>query len=279
MGELDVSADINLWAEEESGEDTEQASIPEDELSDEQIIETAKGRDGARTVSGRISKYKREAEAEKQRAAQLEQQLEEVKSKGLQYEVTAKQMLKEFDVDADDPVSGLQTLLAAHRAVTLDEIQKDLNDQAEKEAALAQYNAIKAEQQQRAYQQTYAEHLAAIKQAYPDLDIVKNATHVHDFGQKFAKSILALGQLDPTSVDPVEAFELAFKDEVKNHQRKAVKQAAFLNTTSKDHLRSTDGDAGSRIIVPAETVRRYRDFFPDITLDEIRKDYAKRNKE
>ncbi len=298
-----LDAIAGIWADEENveeveAEETEETEVneeseskPDDELTDEEIIEKAKGKEGARTVSGRISKYKTEAEqaraqveAERQARATIEQELAELRSRALQKDVAVKQMLKEFDIEADDPVQGLQTLLATHKDVTVDEIQKVFNEQVELQTAKEQVKAWqtqkeyeKRQEEERYKQHIRAEHFAAVKQAFPDLDIVQSAKSVDDFGQDFAVHMFAQYQRNK-SADPVKAFRAVYVDEIVEHQKKAAKQAAYTNHTSKEHLRSTDGQAGNRVNVPKETYERYRMFFPDMTDEEIQKDFSKRNK-
>ena len=78
----------------------------------------------------------------------------------------------------------------------------------------------------------------------------------------------------------VEAYKLSHFDELMGRRTSAAKQAALNRAAGKEHLQAIGGQAGAgqSVEVPADVRAMYLSMDPDMTEEEIRKDYQKRMK-
>lgn len=75
-----------------------------------------------------------------------------------------------------------------------------------------------------------------------------------------------------------EAFRLANFESLLKVRQAAATQAAINNQESKRHLASSSSLATGAVDVPGGVMKRYRQLCPWMSEDDIRKDYARRNK-
>lgn len=75
-----------------------------------------------------------------------------------------------------------------------------------------------------------------------------------------------------------EAYIQANYKELAGKQAAIAKQQAINAVKGKSHLTSTEGTAGEEIVVPKDTIEMYKALNPEMSLSEIKEDYAKRQK-
>lgn len=75
-----------------------------------------------------------------------------------------------------------------------------------------------------------------------------------------------------------EAYIQANYKELAGKQAAIAKQQAINAAKGKSHLTSTEGTAGEEIVVPKDTIEMYKALNPEMSLSEIKEDYAKRQK-
>ena len=75
-----------------------------------------------------------------------------------------------------------------------------------------------------------------------------------------------------------EAYIQANYKELVGKQTAIAKQQAINAVKGKSHLTSTEGTAGEEIVVPKDTIEMYKALNPEMSLSEIKEDYAKRQK-
>ena len=74
----------------------------------------------------------------------------------------------------------------------------------------------------------------------------------------------------------LEAFKLANLDDIIEGQAAAAAEGAARQRHGKDHLRSINAGGQVPVDVPPDVIANYRMFQPDMSLEEIQRDYAKR---
>ncbi len=74
----------------------------------------------------------------------------------------------------------------------------------------------------------------------------------------------------------LEAFKLANLDDIIEGQAAAAAEGAARQRHGKDHLRSINAGGQVTVDVPPDVIANYRMFQPDMSLEEIQRDYAKR---
>ena len=74
----------------------------------------------------------------------------------------------------------------------------------------------------------------------------------------------------------LDAFKLANMDDILKAQTAAAAEGAARSQQSKAHLRSINPGGQVSVDVPPDVVANYRMFDPNITLEEIQRDYGKR---
>lgn len=116
------------------------------------------------------------------------------------------------------------------------------------------------------------EELAEIHRMDPTVNTVDDIL-AKDTGGEFARLVRE------NNLSFLQAYKLANADGLAEAKARAAREGAARNAGSKGHLRSITSPAGGVLAdVPAETRRIYRDLFPDMTDEQIRKDYAKHMK-
>jgi hypothetical protein len=90
-------------------------------------------------------------------------------------------------------------------------------------------------------------------------------------GQEFADLV------NEKNLSFVEAFKLTHYDKLVSAQQQAAQLGAARAAHSKDHLTSYGANSGEGVRVPKEVREFYRIMRPDLTDEQIRRDYAKRH--
>ena len=122
------------------------------------------------------------------------------------------------------------------------------------------------------FERKMAEELAEINRMDPNVKTLEDAMALPTGGE-FVRLVRDNG------LTFLQAFKLANADSLAEARARAAREGAARNAAGKSHLRSITSPAGGVLAdVPAETRRIYKDLFPDMTDEQIRKDYAKRMK-
>ena len=116
------------------------------------------------------------------------------------------------------------------------------------------------------------DELAEIHRMDPTVNSVEDIL-AKDTGGEFARLVRENG------LSFIQAYRLANADSIAEAKARAAREGAARNAAGKGHLRSITSPAGGVLAdVPAETRRIYKDLFPDMTDEQIRRDYARRMK-
>lgn len=71
-----------------------------------------------------------------------------------------------------------------------------------------------------------------------------------------------------------DAFKVVAFNRIQNKAKSDSKQSAIDNINSKNHFKTVSGKGSNEIFVPAEIMATYRKNLPDMSEEEIRKNYA-----
>lgn len=72
-----------------------------------------------------------------------------------------------------------------------------------------------------------------------------------------------------------DAFKVVAFNRIQTKAINESKQSAIDNINSKSHMKTTSGKGGNEVFVPADVMASYRKNMPEMTEEEIKKDYAK----
>ena len=134
----------------------------------------------------------------------------------------------------------------------------EAREQAQNEAT------VKAE-----FEQRVKEELAEIHSMDPSVNTLEDILALPT-GSEFA------GYVQQNGLSFLAAFKLANADRMAEARARAASEGAARNAGSKGHLRSIVGPAGGVATdVPKAVLQLYRDLRPDMTMEQIRQDYAR----
>lgn len=131
-------------------------------------------------------------------------------------------------------------------------------------------NPIIKQAQNERVEASVSKEMEAFCKAFPDSGIhdVTDFTNMPTYDDFYAYVMKGLSYVD--------AYTLANKEEVMQKREKAAKQAAYNAVNGKAHMQSTpSGPDTDDVRVPPETMRTYRDWFPNWTDKQIREHYKK----
>lgn len=119
------------------------------------------------------------------------------------------------------------------------------------------------------FEQRVKEELAEIHRMDPSVNTLQDILAMPT-GDAFA------GYVREKGLSFLDAFKLANADAMAEAKARAASEGAARNAASKGHLRSINSPAGGvSVDVPKEVVKLYRDLRPDLTMEQIRQDYAR----
>lgn len=72
-----------------------------------------------------------------------------------------------------------------------------------------------------------------------------------------------------------DAFKVVAFNRIQSKTITESKQSAIDNINSKNHMKTTSGKGGNEVFVPADVMASYRKNMPEMTEEEIKKDYEK----
>lgn len=256
--DLDGDSDEDVdTADEESDDEDEDGDISDedDELdeSDEESEETDDADTGDETAGkdDTTSKLNEQLETEKATRTRLENQARKT-LKSLGIEVKEGETLEE----------ALERVDAETEGVSLKEYRKSKREAEETQRA-------KELLQRQKFEELAANDLAELKKSFPDL---LDKGHIKDCFNSF-EDFVQFGRFRDAGIKAKEAYIAVNSDKVLTAQQKAAQQKAASD--GKRHITSVAPKAANAesVVMPKETLKEWRDMFPNLTDKEIRKLY------
>lgn len=131
--------------------------------------------------------------------------------------------------------------------------------------------ALKAQMQQERGQSQLQKELEKVSELNPEVKTIEDFAKLSNF-EEMDNLIRNRG------FSLSEAYIQANYKELVGKQTAIAKQQAINAVKGKSHLTSTEGTAGEEIVVPKDTIEMYKALNPEMSLSEIKEDYAKRQK-
>ena len=131
--------------------------------------------------------------------------------------------------------------------------------------------ALKAQMQQERGQSQLQKELEKVSELNPEVKTIEDFAKLSNF-EEMDNLIRNRG------FSLSEAYIQANYKELVGKQTAIAKQQAINAAKGKSHLTSTEGTAGEEIVVPKDTIEMYKALNPEMSLSEIKEDYAKRQK-
>lgn len=160
--------------------------------------------------------------------------------------------------------------------LTPESLQAAINNSPAVKAAQEAVEALKAKEQAETeaarkaeFEQRVKDELAEIHRMNPSLNSVEDVLALPT-GDEFARLVRENG------LSFLQAFKLANADSLAEARARAASEGAARNAASKSHLRSVNAGGQVAADVPPDVIANYRMFDPGISMEEIRRDYAKR---
>ena len=179
--------------------------------------------------------------------------------------------MEEFDAwDKAGQAAGLSRRLQEGK-LTAEDFQRAVDNSPavqEARAAVQRLNDREQETRKQEYQQLVERELEEIRQLDPGVTSLQDILN-RDTGPEFSRLVTE------NHLTFTQAFKLANADRLAKAQLMAAEEGRARARHGKDHMR-TSVSTGSGGEVPRAVVEVYRQLDPDMTMDEIRKDYAKR---
>lgn len=155
--------------------------------------------------------------------------------------------------------------------------QEDLQAAIDESPAMAQVRELSAQlqkQQQQTDRQEFNKQvereLAEIRQMDPSVGSLQDILNGPK-GKEFVELV------NEKNLSFLEAFKLANYERLVGVQQQAARIGAARAAHSKDHLTSYGANSGEGVRVPTKTRDFYRLMMPEMTDEQIRRDYAKRH--
>lgn len=180
--------------------------------------------------------------------------------------------MEEFEAwDKAGQAAGLSRRLQEGKLTAEDFQQAVDNSPAVQEARRIAERLRQKEQAQakEEYQVLVEQELAEIRKLDPSVTDLKSILD-RDTGAEFSKLVQENG------LTFLQAFRLANSEQLSRAQAMAAAEGKARAQHGKDHMRSTVAPGGAFGEVPRGTVELYRQLDPEMTMDEIRKDYFAR---
>lgn len=132
----------------------------------------------------------------------------------------------------------------------------------------ARQQAEEAAARKAQFQQMVDKELEEIRKLDPSVASLTDIL-TREGGQEFMELV------DKNGLSYVQAFKLSNGARLAKAQALAAAEGSARSRHGKDHMRTTVATGGQAADVPRETVEFYRQLDPEMTMDEIRKDYAR----
>ena len=185
--------------------------------------------------------------------------------------ITTRDELRQWQQDARD--EKLRQRLKSGQ-LTQEDLQQAAQAAPEVQQLKAQVQQLQqqeAARQRQAAEQQIRKELEEIRKLDPSIKSVKDILDMPT-GQAFSQLV------QEKNLNFVEAFKLANMDQLQQVQQRAAEEAQARNYHSKDHLVGVGSKAGTPVSIPKQTYSMYRMLRPEMTDEQIRQDYARRQK-
>ena len=279
--DLDVVADDDIDLDDISDEDDNDESFDLDGDSDEDIVtedgdedeavdgedeldETdTDGKDGETGDESGKADENTESPATDSRDATIEDLRKQLSAKDRELSNVrslGKETLQKMGVKVDGSVEeAFEKANAESEGISVEEYRKA-------RAATEEARAAEAEAKRQQFEQLAASDLSTLKKSFPDLLQNKHIADCFDTFDEFVQ----FGKLRDSGVDPKTAYLAVNGEKVRSKQEAAAKQKA--TSGDKAHLKSavTKQASGDTVMMSKETLREWRDLFPDKTDKEIK---------
>ena len=257
----DVDAEIEEIQEESDDDDLEETDEGEelDELDEaEENEEETDGEEDEETNQEDTQVSDKDA-----KIAELERQKELDDTKYAKFENQVKDTLEKLGIKVDGDVGeALDRAAAETEGKTLEEYRKEKSEQAELETA-------KQTLARQRFEKLAADDLAELKKSFPDLLQVDNIRNCF----KSMEDFVQFGKLRDSGVAPKTAYMAVNGEQVRTAQAQAAQKKVAGD--GKRHITSVAPKKASdnNVVMPKETLREWRDNFPELSDAEIRKLY------
>ena len=131
--------------------------------------------------------------------------------------------------------------------------------------------ALKEQMQQERGKTQLQSQIELISELNPDIKSLEDFTklpNIDEINNKIFNQNMSM----------LDAYITTNYKELLGKQNAKAKQQAINLAKGKSHLTSTEGASGDDIVVPKDTIEMYRALNPEMSLSEIKEDYAKRQK-
>lgn len=247
---LDDDSDEDIDDIDEVDEVDEEDELDEsDEETDEEESDDGKSDDATAKPDEKdaiIEDLKRQLSAEKNNVANLKH--------------LSKETLEKMGIDVDGDVADvMEKTVAESEGVSVEEYRK--RKQESIDLANEKENA-----KRQAFEKLAASDLSELKKSFPDL---LEKGRINDCFDSF-DDFVEFGRLRDAGISPKKAYLAVNGDKVRNQQAIAAQRKA--TSDGKKHITSVAPKKASNddIVMPKETLREWRDLFPDKTDKEIR---------
>ena len=264
-GDQDEEVDAEFEEEETDTDDLEDEDYTEEgeeldepEEEEESNEEEADGKDNEE-----IDEEDTQVSEKDAKIAELERQQEVRDTMHAKFEKQVKDTLEKLGITVDgDVAEALDRVAAEAEGKTLEEYRKERTEKEELEDA-------KQTLARQRFEQMAANDLAELKKSFPDLLKVDNIRKCFNSMEDF----IQFGKLRDSGVNPKNAYMAVNGEQVRTAQAQAAQKK--VESDGKRHITSAVSKkaSGNTVVMPKETLKEWRDNFPELSDAEIRKLY------
>ena len=261
-GDQDEDVDAESEEEETDADDLEESDEGE-ELDDPDEEEETDEEETDGEDDEEIDQEDTQVSEKDAKIAELERQHEADVTGRERLEKQVKDTLEKLGIKVDGDVTEVLDRVAAEtEGKTLEEYRQEKSEKAELE------NAKQSLARQR-FEQLAASDLAELKKSFPDLLQVDNIRNAF----KSMEDFVQFGKLRDSGVAPKTAYMAVNGEQVRTAQAQAAQKKVAGD--GKRHITSVAPKKASdnNVVMPKETLKEWRDNFPELTDAEIRKLY------
>ena len=261
-GDQDEDVDAESEEEETDADDLEESDEGE-ELDDPDEEEETDEEETDGEDDEEIDQEDTQVSEKDAKIAELERQHEADVTGRERLEKQVKDTLEKLGIKVDGDVTEVLDRVAAEtEGKTLEEYRQEKSEKAELETA-------KQSLARQRFEQLAASDLAELKKSFPDLLQVDNIRNAFNTMEDF----IQFGKLRDSGVAPKTAYMAVNGEQVRTAQAQAAQKKVAGD--GKRHITSVAPKKASdnNVVMPKETLKEWRDNFPELTDAEIRKLY------
>lgn len=261
-GDQDEDVDAESEEEETNADDLEESDEGE-ELDDPDEEEETDEEETDGEDDEEIDQEDTQVSEKDAKIAELERQHEADVTGRERLEKQVKDTLEKLGIKVDGDVTEVLDRVAAEtEGKTLEEYRQEKSEKAELETA-------KQSLARQRFEQLAASDLAELKKSFPDLLQVDNIRNAF----KTMEDFIQFGKLRDSGVAPKTAYMAVNGEQVRTAQAQAAQKKVAGD--GKRHITSVapKKTSDTSVVMPKETLREWRDNFPELSDAEIRKLY------